>query len=494
MDRPLYVVMECAAELVPRVRYTLDTLLMAAGVRVVYASEPPTSGVWLLYGSSRRTGWPMDRCLSVRHCPEAWSAIRADSIPTKISAVGGLPCAFAGGLGATGTGGEIAFDLPANAFFFLASCSERSCTGSGDQRSLFAGSIFSNRGIPQNIVDLYLKCLRDDLERLCARYDVPAWKRPLWPDGHPFAVVLSHDVDFVPGGGTDVARQAAKTFLRHLVREGAPLEAFRAMKGFVRAVARKRDAYGCIPEIITGERALGVKSSFQVAVARRHPLDVNYDVTDRRTRQYLSVIPSAGFDLCLHGSYRSTERSDWYKDEVEILTRQLGRPRGSRQHFLSFDYDSLFGTQERTSVEFDMSMGYPDRTGPRTGFSYPYFPYCLAEDRPYDVVEIGLVLMDVTLRSYMGMRAEQAWEEIQRQVDGLASVNGCGSVVWHPIVFGGARDPGYDELYWRLVRYVSEHGGLATDGVTINNCWRELAADYASFVDCRRLERASAEL
>ncbi len=51
-----------------------------------------------------------------------------------------------------------------------------------------------------------------------------------------------------------------------------------------------------------------------------------------------------------------------------------------------------------------MSMGFPDRIGPRAGFSYPYFPYCLDEDRPYDVVEISLFLMDVTLRSYMGLK------------------------------------------------------------------------------------------
>jgi len=141
----------------------------------------------------------------------------------------------------------------------------------------------------------------------------------------------------------------------------------------------------------------------------------------------------------------------------------------------------LFKAQEMSGIEYDMSIGFPDRTGSRVGFSHPFFPYCLEEDRPYDVVEIPLLAMDVSLRSYMGLRAGPAWTEIVRQLDYLQSVNGCGSVVWHPIVFGGARDPGYDDLYWRLIERVQYAGGLATDGRTINRHWRTRARNYVSF-------------
>ena len=34
------------------------------------------------------------------------------------------------------------------------------------------------------------------------------------------------------------------------------------------------------------------------------------------------------------------------------------------------------------------------------------------------------------------------------------------SVVWHPIVFGNARDPGYGDLFWRLVEHVNSTDGL----------------------------------
>jgi hypothetical protein len=277
--------------------------------------------------------------------------------------------------------------------------------------------------------------------------------------------------------------QGGKTILRHAVRQRNIADAFRAGIGLAQCLLARHDPYGCIPEIIAGEKARGVRSSFQVAVARRHPADVNYDIRDDRARDYLRAITDAGFDLCLHGSYRSTERLEWYVEEAALLAERLARPFGSRQHYLSFDYDTLFRAQEVAGIRYDMSIGYPDRCGPRAGFSFPYFPYCLEEDRPYDVLEIPLFYMDVTLQSYMRFSPSAAWNVLESGLQDLKRKGGAVSVVWHPIVFGGARDPGYDALYWRLVERIGELGGVATDARVIHDEWRRRARPYASFAD-----------
>ena len=167
------------------------------------------------------------------------------------------------------------------------------------------------------------------------------------------------------------------------------------------------------------------------------------------------------------------------------LRSRLAPPLGSRQHYLSFDPDVLFLAQERSGIQYDMSLGFPDHTGSRAGFSFPFFPYCVAEDRPYDVVQIGLVIMDVTLRTYMALSNEQAREEVDVTLERLRRRGGCASVVWHPIVFGGACDPGMDKVFWYLVERVLETGGLATDGATINTYWRSRGHAYQSFRQLR---------
>lgn len=477
---PLTIVIGCDDRWAPKARYVLDTLLMAAGIPAVHSDSPPAHGPWLLYAPSR-SPWPRsDACLAVAHCPSAWSILQGEAGVGASARIDGLPVVLPERAEGFDPTSNIDFDLVANAFYFLASLPERS-RRAASSRQLHANSVYARLGIPQDIVDRYLARLVERLHMLCDRIAVAPWPKLRWHDGGEFAVALSHDVDFIPRGRFDIAVQGAKTLLRHLVRQRDPADAGRALVGWLRAWFAGRDPYGCVPEIIAREKELGVRSSFQVAVAHRHPNDVNYRIEDDAVRDYLRIIDASGFDLCLHGSYRSTENGAWYRDEVELLARRLTRPRGSRQHFLSFDYDALFAAQEQAAIEYDMSMGFPDRPGARAGFSYPYFPYDLQADRPYRVLQISLFLMDVTLRGYMNLRPGPARAVIDECLGDLHRKRGCASVVWHPIVFGGARDPGYDRLYFDMVSAIGDQGGWATDGRSINRFWRERARRYASF-------------
>ncbi len=411
----------------------------------------------------------------------AWRSLCEDECPPVADTVAGLPNVLPGGVLQAQETCRIRVDLFANAFWFLSSWAERHDARGEDSRGLYSESVFKRLGIPQDVVDMYLDVLRLELNACCERANVSEWCRQEWPHGGDYAVVLSHDVDFIPANQLDILKQGVKTLARHLLRERSPAEAIRAGVGLSKAIISGRDPYGCLPEMIAREKVLGVQASYQVAVGHRHPVDVNYHIEHDRTRDYLRVITENDFELCLHGSYRSTENPVWYAEEVELLSERLGRPLGSRQHFLSFDYDALFDIQERCGIQYDMSMGFPDRTGPRAGFSFPYFPWNFEKDRPYNVVEISLFLMDVTLRSYMGLRSYDAWSAIANSLDELRQKRGSVSVVWHPIVFGNSRDPGYGDLFWRLVEHVKSTDGLATDGRTINEFWRQRAANYPSF-------------
>src|SRR5690606_29402254 len=306
-------------------------------------------------------------------------------------------------------------------FFFLSSWPERRSGEKKGTRGLFSDSIYARRDVPQDIVDRYLAHLMAGLEAACSSAGVPPWPENVWPGDTAYGAVLSHDIDFIPRGFFDTVRQGVKTVARHLLKERDPADALRAAAGLLKALATGGDAYGCVPAILARENRLGVKASFQVAVGHRDPHDVNYRIEDPDVQSYLRAILDQGFEMCLHGSYRSTENPEWYIEEAQLLARTLARPIGSRQHFLSFDYDTLFAVQERSGIQYDMSMGFPDRAGPRAGFSYPYFPYCLAEDRPYDVVEISLFLMDVTLRSYMRLKRERAWSFVENELTQLRS-------------------------------------------------------------------------
>lgn len=468
----VYALIECEPRLERRIRYVLDTLFLAAGFDHEYVTTPPAREPWIHYAVGATTRAPARGCVQIEHAPAAWQFERETMVEDL---------SLAAPPAAPGHPRRIAFDVLAAAFFFLAAVYERS-RGRGAGRATFTNSVFAAHGLPQDSVDRYLETLVAAIRSAANDIGREIVPTPAWPVGKEYAVVLSHDVDFLPERPVvDNAVQGVRTLLRHLVKQRDFASAAGAAMGFVRAVAAGRDPYGCVPAILAEERARGVRASYQVAVAHRHPNDVNYHVENPRTAEYLRVLCGPDADLCLHGSVRSTENPDWYVEEVETLARHLARPLGSRQHYLSFDYDALFAAQERAGIQYDMSLGYPDQIGARSGFSYPFFPYNLREDRPYDVLQISLFLMDVTLQSYLGLRADRAREVARDCLDGVRRRGGCVSIVWHPIVFGGARDPGYDAVYWDLVDHVLATDGLATDGRTINDWWRARAARYASF-------------
>ncbi len=475
----LPILLCCSPAVVRKARYVFDTLFQAAGIPVTYVEAPVAAGPWLLYAAAPPDGPTVLNALVVIHCPNAWRHFDGTQPVEQATTVEGLHVVLP--VRADNIHVRDSIDIVANAFYFLSSWAERTGNSASASRQLHATSEFARLGVPQDIVDRYLAHLVERLRALCVRIGAPFWRPLSWPDDRTFAVVLSHDVDFLPVGPFDNAVQGAKTVLRHLVRQRDPGDAWRAMRGWLAAAIDGRDPYGCVPQIIAREQELGVRSSFQVAVGHRHANDVNYRIEDDKVCDYLRTIIDAEFDLCLHGSYRSTENPHWYVEEAELLARRLTRALGSRQHFLSFDYDNLFAAQEQAGIRYDMSIGYPDRPGPRAGFSYPYFPYNLREDRPYRVLQISLFLMDVTLRGYLKLRPEPARRVIEECLADLRSKGGCASAVWHPIVFGGARDPGYDELYFDMASRIGAMGGLATDGRTVDGFWRARASRYASF-------------
>jgi hypothetical protein len=485
MTDTVEVILRCREEFEARCRYVFDTLLVAAGIRAEYRAEPSGTLPYILYGENPAQFATVPGRLTVAHCTAAWSILGEGQDFRDWVCVRGLPVLCASQSEKSGPDYDIGFDLAANAFYFLSSWAERGEAGSS-VRPMFSESVFGKLRIPQDIVDRYLSLLLEYLKAIPKAPSRAGTATSCWAAGRRFAVVLSHDVDYLPSGLVDVLSQGARTVLRHLVRQRSVRDAAFATAGLMRALATGRDPYGCIPHIISEEQRRGVRASFQIAVARRHPKDVNYSIDNRRTRDYLRVITRSGFELALHGSYRSTENDHWYGEEVATLTAALGAPIGSRQHYLAFDYDVLFRAQEHAGIEYDMSLGYPDRPGSRVGFSYPFFPYNISEDRPYRVLQIPLVLMDVTLRSYMDLDARRAWDVMDLTLRSLQRQGGCASVVWHPIVFGNARDPGYGDLFWKMVDTIKQRGGLATDGRTINRIWRRRASGYASFAFAER--------
>ena len=199
----------CDERLRAKARYTLDTLLMAAGIVAVHAPEPPaTDEPWLLDGPAVELP-TQSRRFHVPHAPAAWryldGAIDGDFLRLPNGAVDPFPTELAGARADSG----ISFDLVAAAFYFLSCWAERSAGGGAKSRSLHADSVFARHGVPMDVVDRYLQNLLQGLESTCGMGQALP---PAWPGGASYSVVLSHDVDSSVGAARETLGSVAAGF------------------------------------------------------------------------------------------------------------------------------------------------------------------------------------------------------------------------------------------------------------------------------------------
>jgi hypothetical protein len=355
------------------------------------------------------------------HRPEAWQEVAAGARPS---------------------GDELAA-----AFFDLARVEE--LDGPRDRHGRFPASAAS------------LDPLDPPLERLRAQLAVepPRWR------GARFAVALTHDVD-VPWRWTRVGLRGSASRLKAGVVARSPAQAGRELRALAAVPlhkVRRTDPYWRFDDIVARERAAGTRSTFFVMAGHRHRADgPTPAVYDRLRPELVDLLLAGGAEVGLHGSYTAAEDAAVLDAEKAELER-LGAPVvGHRYHFLRVSPHTNLAPLVESGIRYDSTLGFADAVGFRAGIAHPFRPWSLAADRPLDLIEVPLALMDVTLAEdrYLGLSADQSRRRIESLLDTAAERGGGFAVLWHTDRFDRGTARGWDRLYDELLSGVRERGGI----------------------------------
>lgn len=141
-----------------------------------------------------------------------------------------------------------------------------------------------------------------------------------------------------------------------------------------------------------------------------------------------------------------------------------------RQHHFRFDIQKTFDIYEKLGIKCDVTLGYAQHKGFRAGICLPYQPYSLDEDRPYNVMEIPLTVMDGTLGNsqYEGLTAEQAWLKIESLLASVKRYNGCIVILFHNTYLDVLGHSEYMDLYKRCINFISDNNGLGASPIKIS--------------------------
>jgi peptidoglycan/xylan/chitin deacetylase (PgdA/CDA1 family) len=283
--------------------------------------------------------------------------------------------------------------------------------------------------------------------------------------GARFAVALTHDVD-VPWRWTRIGvRGAAARLKGHaLARRVEP--ALHEARGLARVPLHKlrgTDPNWRFAEIAAEENAHDARSTFFLMAGHGHRADGAAPETyDRLRRQLVETLLETGSEVGLHGSYLAAEDLGRLARERLLLAQLDGPLIGHRYHYLRVDPHRNLAPLAGIGFRYDTTLGFPDTLGFRAGIAHPFRPWDFARDRPADLVEVPLAVMDATLAEerYAGLSAANAKPRVLSLLDWAAEHGGAFSILWHPERFDGPSARGWDRLYFELIEAVHERGGI----------------------------------
>jgi peptidoglycan/xylan/chitin deacetylase (PgdA/CDA1 family) len=314
------------------------------------------------------------------------------------------------------------------------------------------------------------------LERLRRELGV----EPPWYGSARFVVALTHDVD-VPWRWTRIGMLGAAARLKGHALAGRAGPALHEARGLARVPLhrlRGTDPNWRFAEIVGEEREHDARSTFFVMAGHGHRADGAAPESYERLRPRLvEELVEAGAEVGLHGSYLAAEELDRLATERALLAQLEGPIIGHRYHYLRVDPHRNLVPLARIGFHYDASLGFPDALGFRAGIAHPFRPWDMERDRPADLVEVPLAVMDATLAEerYEGLSAAAAKPRVLALLDWAAEHGGGFSILWHPERFDGPSARGWDRLYFDVIDAVKERGGVCVSA-------RELAGTAADWL------------
>jgi len=472
----------------PRAAWVLETLLAPLGRRAVVNRDPAQAGgTALAYAPEPIAGVPTIPCDA-----GAMELIAAGrQVPAgAFAAVGsGDGAAVAAWPAEPGAGFCVPFDLVASAFVLLA-CWDELTTAERDKygRLPYSASIFAanpDLRIEEPAVDTYAELLRGALAPRLSELGLeplPA-AGSVWGARGRFAIALTHDLDNLwrwtrrgfAAAGYRTARAA-----RHLQGRAVLRELGDGADWFVRHLPRRTDPFWTFPLILDGEDVRGVSSTFYVIARHTHKQDGNQPETyKRRIPEALTLVADANREVGLHGNDADRSSLSDLEEDRHGLSGRAGRAvTGVRYHYLRALYHETLPMLEQAGFTYDTTLAFAEHEGFRCGCSFPFRPYCLAEERALDLVELPLAVMDGTLQEahYRGLAAEDAEFAAASVLGRALHSGGAVSLLWHNNRFDKRVSRGYDKVYWRLVDQALAHGAWCTSADQIVRRWKEATA------------------
>ncbi len=287
----------------------------------------------------------------------------------------------------------------------------------------------------------------------------------VWPmlelRDHKFSTVVSHDVDSPSLYAFKAWSTIGRMMVGHLLKR-RDLKAFLAAP-YLKIATRKQlnpaDPYNTFDWLMDISDANNLHSAFYFICGRTdHLRDADYEPEHPVIRNLMRRIHARGYEIGLHPSYRTFQKSSLIKHEAEQLKRICAEEGiqqsvwGGRMHYLRWEQPTTLRAWNSAGMSYDSSLGYADRPGFRCGTCYEYPSFDPVAQARLRLRIKPLVVMECTVIEpiYLGLGISQEAEDRMKLLkERCRKVAGTFGLLWHNSYF---KAPALKTMYERIVR------------------------------------------
>ena len=170
---------------------------------------------------------------------------------------------------------------------------------------------------------------------------------------------------------------------------------------------------------------------FFFLIGNRNRFDKNISHKNKSFRQLIAKMASV-CEVGIHPSYSSNEKLWLFQAEKERLEKIIQGPiTKSRQHYLKLKFPQTYQNALKSGITDDYTMGFPSLAGFRAGTCTSFHFFDLTHDRQTKLIVHPFQVMDVTLKNYLHLDSEKAWELIEELMLEVKKMDGTFICLWH---------------------------------------------------------------
>lgn len=315
-------------------------------------------------------------------------------------------------------------------------------------RSLAKNSVSYKQGflnIP--VVDMYGMILRNYLKLTFSNRDLGRNK---------FSLKLSHDIDEVRRF-LGIKKTIMTILGRDLIINKSISFMIDSVKQLIKTIKNKEnDPYiDGIKKIAEISKRFNIDSAFYFKTSDESIYDNSYEI-DQSIKGVIKKLQKDGFEIGFHPGYEAFEDYKVFMKEKHRMDEVLGYSfYGGRHHYLRFRVPETWKFWEEAKLKYDSTLGYAEQVGFRCGTCHPFKPFDIEEDREINIVEIPLIVMDVTLIGYQNLAPSEGYKHILDLAEKCNKVEGVFTILWHNGIVFNEYKPWFD-MYAEVIESISK--------------------------------------